>query len=134
MIDESRLIGSSLPRLMPTHAAAMALVIVASGYVPAQAYSQFTHEELIDIVWEDSIRPLLLRHYPGASEAALARAHSYAYGGCLLQDVGYYPFGRKYFSDLTHYVRTGDFVTSLLSNAGNINELSFALGAILHYV
>ena len=115
-------------------AALIILVSITLRHQTAQAYSQFTHEELIDIAWDDSIRPLLLQRYPGASEAALARAHSYAYGGCMLQDVGYYPLGKQYFSDLTHYVRTGAFVTSLLRNSRNIDELAFAIGAISHYV
>src|ERR1019366_2226299 len=32
----------------------------------------------------------------------------------MFQDLGYYPFGSKYFSDLVHYVRSGDFVRELL--------------------
>ena len=73
----------------------------------ASAYSQFTHEELIDLVWADSIQPLLLERYPGASDTALRRAHAFAYGGSLVQDIGYYPFGKRFFSNLAHYVRSG---------------------------
>ena len=100
----------------------------------AQAYSQFTHLALVDLLWSESIRPLLLHRYPGTKEDALARAHAYAYGGSLIQDVGYYPFGKTFFSDLGHHVRSGDFVVSLLRNAHDVNELAFAIGALSHYV
>jgi hypothetical protein len=93
-----------------------------------------THEELIDLAWNDSIRPLLLSSYPNTSEGALNEAHAYAYGGSAIQDMGYYPFGKEFFSDLTHYVRTGDFVASLFRNARNVNELAFAIGALSHYL
>ena len=98
------------------------------------AYSLFTHEQLIDLTWKGAIRPLLMQHFPGVSEDELRVAHSYAYGGCAIQDLGYYPFGAKFFSDLTHYVRTGDFIASLLRNAHSANEYAFALGALSHYV
>lgn len=101
---------------------------------PVQAYSVLTHEELIDLAWKDSIRPLLLSRYPGTSEAALQEAHAYAYGGSAIQDMGYYPFGKEFFSDLTHYVRTGDFIASLFRNARNVDELAFAIGALSHYL
>jgi hypothetical protein len=98
------------------------------------AYSVFTHEELIDLAWESSIRPILLARFPGATEEQLRIAHSYAYGGCAIQDMGYYPFGKEFFSNLTHYVRTGDFITWMFRNARNINELAFAIGALSHYL
>jgi hypothetical protein len=47
--------------------------------------------------------------------------------------MGYYPFGNKYFSDLVHYVRTGDFVSALITESTDINEYAFALGALAHY-
>ena len=98
------------------------------------AYSVFTHEELIDLAWNESIRPVLLARFPGATEEQLRIAHSYAYGGCAIQDMGYYPFGKKFFSNLTHYVRTGDFIVWMFRNAHNINELAFAMGALSHYL
>ena len=110
---------------------ALAIIIVP---VPAPAYSVLTHEELIDLAWNDSIRPLLVARFPGISEAALNEAHAYAYGGSAIQDMGYYPFGKQFFSNLTHYVRTGDFVASLFRNAHNANELAFAVGAMSHYL
>src|ERR1035441_4856670 len=47
--------------------------------------------------------------------------------------MGYYPFGSKYFSDLVHYVRSGDFVEALVRGAQDLDELAFALGALAHY-
>ncbi len=110
------------------------VVAIVAAPLPCPAYSVLTHEELIDLAWQDSIRPLLLSRYPGTSEAALAEAHAYAYGGSAIQDMGYYPFGKQFFSNLTHYVRSGDFVASLFRNARNVNELAFAIGALSHYL
>jgi len=100
----------------------------------ARAYSLLTHEQLVDLAWQDSIVPLLLSRYPGLTPAQLDEARAYAYGGCVIQDIGYYPFGDQNFSDLTHYVRTGDFVLNLFRNATNADELAFAIGALSHYV
>lgn len=100
----------------------------------AAAYSLLTHEQLIDLTWDDSIVPLLLNHYPNLTPAQLREARAYAYGGCVIQDIGYYPFGDRSFSNLTHYVRTGDFVVNLFRNATNANELAFAIGALSHYI
>ena len=97
------------------------------------AYSVLTHEELIDLAWNDSIRPLLLARFPGTTEQQLREAHAYAYGGSAIQDMGYYPFGKQFFSNLTHYVRSGDFVAWLLQNARTPDELAFAIGALSHY-
>jgi hypothetical protein len=101
---------------------------------PAFSYSVLTHEELIDLAWNDSIRPLLLARFPNATEAQLLEAHAYAYGGSAIQDMGYYPFGKPFFSNLTHYVRSGDFIAYLFRDARNINEYAFAIGALSHYV
>lgn len=123
------------PKRLPLISALIAAGAAGLGVpAPALAYSEFTHEELIDLAWNPSIRPLLLQHYPQTTEAGLERAHSFAYGGCLIQDLGYYPFGKKLFSDLTHYVRSGDFVKALLRNARNVDEFAFAIGALSHYV
>jgi hypothetical protein len=101
---------------------------------PAAAYSLLTHEQLIDLTWDKSIVPLLLSRYPTLTPAQLEHARAYAYGGCVIQDIGYYPFGDTFFSNLTHYVRTGDFVVNLFRNAGNPDELAFAIGALSHYI
>jgi len=99
-----------------------------------RAYSVLTHEELIDLAWNDSIQPLLLARFPGASGEQLREAHAYAYGGSAIQDMGYYPFGKPFFSDLTHYVRSGDFVAWLFHNARTMDEYAFAIGALSHYL
>ena len=101
---------------------------------PLAAYSTLTHEQLIDLTWKRSIVPLLLSRYPTLTPAQLEHARAYAYGGCVIQDIGYYPFGDRFYSDLTHYVRSGDFVVNLFRNAGNADELAFAVGALSHYI
>jgi hypothetical protein len=100
----------------------------------ANAYTLLTHEELIDLNWQNSIVPLLLSRYPNLTPAQLEEARAYAYGGCVIQDMGYYPYGDKSFSNLTHYVSSGDFVVNLFRNAHNADELAFAVGALSHYV
>jgi hypothetical protein len=100
----------------------------------ANAYALLTHEELIDLNWQNSIVPILLSSYPNLTPAQLEEARAYAYGGCVIQDMGYYPFGDKTFSNLTHYVRSGDFVVNLFRNAHSADELAFAVGALSHYV
>src|SRR5262245_18831325 len=99
----------------------------------ALPYSVLTHEEIVDLVWADQIRPLLLKQYPGLSDDQLREAHAYAYGGSVIQDLGYYPFGSRDFSNLVHYVRSGDFVLELLRQSQNANEYAFAMGALAHY-
>lgn len=100
----------------------------------ADAYSLLTHEQLIDLTWQSSIVPLLLSRYPTLTPEQIEHARAYAYGGCVIQDIGYYPFGDGNFSNLTHYVRSGDFVVNLFRNAGNADELAFAVGALSHYI
>jgi Zinc dependent phospholipase C len=98
-----------------------------------QAFSVLTHEAIIDSAWKDSIRPLLVQRFPNSTNDELRDAHAYAYGGSIIQDMGYYPFGSHLFSDLVHYVRTGDFVEALLRESKDLNEYAFALGALAHY-
>lgn len=105
----------------------LALPQVCSGY------SVLTHEEVVDLLWKDDIQPLLTKRFPSAGPEDLRKAHAFAYGGSLVQDMGYYPFGNKYFSDLTHYVRSGDFIVSLIHEATELDEYAFALGALAHY-
>ena len=113
-----------------------ALFLLAALFcaVNSDAYSVLTHQELIDLAWNDSIRPLLLARFPNATDEQLREAHAYAYGGSAIQDMGYYPFGKQFFSNLTHYVRSGDFVGWLLANAQTIDEYAFAIGALSHYL
>jgi hypothetical protein len=119
-------------RLLSIRALALLLgVLMCTG--GSFAYSVLTHEEIVDLVWTDEIRPLLLKRYPGLSEDQIKEAHAYAYGGAVIQDLGYYPFGSKDFSNLVHYVRSGDFVRELLLESTDVNEYAFALGALAHY-
>ena len=99
----------------------------------AQAYSVLTHEAIIDAAWNDVIQPALLKRFPASTPEELKNAHAFAYGGAIIQDMGYYPFGSKFFSDLVHYVRSGTFVETLLRDSSNLNEYAFAMGAMAHY-
>jgi hypothetical protein len=99
----------------------------------SHGYSVLTHEAIIDSVWDTSVRKLLLKRFPGATPEELEQAHAYAYGGCIIQDMGYYPFSSSLFSDLTHYVRSGDFIVALIRESQDLNEYAFALGALEHY-
>ena len=111
--------------------ALLLVTLMCSGGV--SAYSVLTHEEIVDLLWADEIRPLILKRYPGLSEEQIKEAHAYAYGGAVIQDLGYYPFGSVEFSNLVHYVRTGDFVRELLAQSNDADEYAFALGALSHY-
>jgi len=99
----------------------------------SHAYSILTHEALIDVNWEKVLLPLLKQKYPGSTEAELKEAHAYAYGGAVVPDMGYFPRGSKLFTNLIHYVRSGDFIMALLQDAQNLNEYAFALGVLCHY-
>jgi hypothetical protein len=110
----------------------LAILLLPTGRNCA-AYSVLTHEEVVDLLWKDNIVPLLKQRFPAATDDDLKKAHAYAYGGSVMPDMGYYPFGNKYFSDLTHYVRSGDLVVNLLKEASNVDEYAFALGALAHY-
>jgi hypothetical protein len=99
----------------------------------AKAYAVLAHEAIIDAVWETHIKPLLLARFPRSTEEQLSEAQAYAYGGSIIQDMGYYPYGSHFFSDLTHYVRSGDFVQALLSDSKDLDEYAFAVGALAHY-
>jgi hypothetical protein len=96
-------------------------------------YTVLSHEAIIDSVWDASLQKLLLKRFPGATPEELNQAHAYAYGGCIIQDMGYYPFSSRFFSDLTHYVRSGDFIAALIRESQDLNEYAFALGALEHY-
>ena len=109
------------------------LLIVLMCSSGSSAYSVLTHEEIVDLLWTSEIRPLLVARFPGLSEEQITEAHAYAYGGAVIQDLGYYPFGSREFSDLVHYVRSGDFVRELLIESQDVNEYAFALGALSHY-
>ena len=112
---------------------AIVLALWLSAPVSVHAYSVLAHESAIDEAWDRELRPLLLQRFPRATPEALERARSFAYGGSVIQDLGYYPFGNKFFSNLLHYARSGDFVTALLRDAQTVDEFAFALGALAHY-
>ena len=111
-------------------AALLTLLLFCTG---SHAYSVLTHEEIVDLLWTDEICPLLLNRFPALTEEQIKEAHAYAYGGAVIQDLGYYPFGSSEFSDLVHYVRSGDFVRELIAESQDANEYAFALGSLAHY-
>jgi zinc dependent phospholipase C len=126
---------SNFSRGHRANAAAIALLLFVQLLLPPAGYSYavLAHQALIDSTWESHIKPLLKARYPDATEAELSAAQAYAYGGSIIQDLGYYPHGSHFFSDLTHYVRSGDFVLALLRDAQNVYDYAFALGALSHY-
>ncbi len=134
MRTPSRTLGTMVNnwRLLAERVGTLLLIVLmcSSG---AAAYSVLTHEEIVDLLWTDDIRPLLLKRFPGLTEEQIKEAHAYAYGGAVIQDLGYYPFGSTQFSSLVHYVRSGDFVRELLLESADANEYAFALGALSHY-
>jgi len=113
-------------------AARIALLLLLSSSV-FYGYSVLTHEAIVDTLWDSSIQKMLLERFPMSTPEELEDAHAYVYGGCIIQDMGYYPFSSKLFSDLTHYVRSGDFVVALIRESQDLNEYAFALGALAHY-
>jgi hypothetical protein len=123
--------SGGLPLFSIPVACVLAMLLACSG--GASAYSVLTHEEIVDLLWTDTFRPLLLSRYSDLSEDQVKEAHAYAYGGAVIQDLGYYPFGAVEFSNLVHYVRSGDFVRELILESQNANEFAFALGALAHY-
>src|SRR5438552_17186565 len=119
---------------MTTHHASAALgLLVLLSCQNAYSYSVLTHEAIIDSTWDSAIKPLLLKRFPAATADDLTAAHAYAYGGSIIQDLGYYPFGSKFYSDLTHYVRSGDFIVSLIRESQDLNEYALSLGALSHF-
>jgi Zinc dependent phospholipase C len=101
--------------------------------LPLNAYSVLTHEAIIDSAWDQNIKPVLMKRFPDSTADELIKAHAYAYGGCIIEDMGYYPFGSKLFSDLLHYVRSGDFITNEIAASQDLDEYAFALGSLAHY-
>ena len=118
-------------KLKGKHLLVVILLLLCS--FKANAYSVLTHEALIDASWDKFIKPLLKLKYPAVTDNQLKEAHAYAYGGSLLADMGYYPFGSVYFTNLAHYVRSGDFVENLLEESQNVDEYAFAIGSLCHY-
>ena len=111
----------------------LAAMLLAAWPQPTEAYSILAHEAIIDAAWNTGLRALLLQRFPDATKEQLKDAHAYAYGGAIIQDLGYYPHGSHFFSDLTHYCRSGDFILALLQDSKDLNGYAFALGALSHY-
>src|SRR3954470_13853750 len=128
-------VANPLRKLFPSRILSLlcwgVILLVATPVL--HGYSVLTHEQIVDFAWDSHIRPLLLKRFPNLSEEDLRKAHAYAYGGAVIQDLGYYPFGSKDFSNLVHYVRSGDFVEQLIRDSQDANEYAFALGALAHY-
>ena len=114
-------------------AVSLCLIFCLACPKPSEAYSIMAHEAIIDAGWDISIKPLLLQRFPEATPEELKHAHGYAYGGAIIQDLGYYPHGSHFLSDLTHYCRSGDFILALLRDSQDLNGYAFALGALSHY-
>lgn len=123
---------SDHPRPVRIKIAVVFMLLILSG-AACHGYSVLSHQALIDSAWDVALKPLILKRFPDATPEQLKNAHSFAWGGAVIQDMGYYPFGSQLFSDLTHYVRSGDFVIALLKDSNDINEYAFALGAMAHY-
>src|ERR1700692_983314 len=114
-------------------AVVIALALILGLPSEAAAYAVLAHEAIIDSAWNTNIRPLLVKRFPNSTDEQLKEAHGYAYGGAIIQDMGYYPHGNFFFSDLTHYVRSGDFVQALIRDSQDVDGYAFALGALAHY-
>ena len=126
--------GGRTRRLFARSCALMIALLMSCVWpAPSAGYAVLAHEAIIDSAWDTNIRPLLLKRFPNATAEELKEAHGYAYGGAIIQDMGYYPHGNKFFSDLTHYVRSGDFVLALLRDSKDLDGYAFALGALSHY-
>jgi len=123
---------SHLPGVSRRRASFTVLLLLSFAHT-LHAYSVLAHEAIVDAAWDSSIKPLLLDRFPRATKDDLLHAHAYSYAGCILQDMGYYPFGSRFFSDLVHYVRSGDFIVNLVRGAQDVDEYAFALGALAHY-
>jgi hypothetical protein len=120
-----------LPLRFPRAARIVLLLLLSTSVF--YGYSVLTHEAIVDTLWDASIQKMLLARFPMSTPEELEEAHAYVYGGCIIQDMGYYPFSSKLFSDLTHYVRSGDFVIALIHESQDLNEYAFALGTLAHY-
>ena len=112
---------------------ALALLLVLLLPLRCAAYAVLSHEAIIDTVWDTNLKPLLLKRFPHSTPDELRTAHGYAYGGAIIQDMGYYPHGTHFFSDLTHYIRSADFILAMMHDSKDLNDYAFALGAMAHY-
>ena len=125
--------GSFSTQLLRARAVLLTLLFCFGCTVKTAAYAVLAHETIIDAVWDSHLRPLLLKRFPHTDLDELREAHGYAYGGAIIQDIGYYPHGSHFITGLMHYCRSGDFILALLRDSQNVNEYAFALGALSHY-
>lgn len=109
------------------------LVFFNCFFLETKAYSIISHQAVVDAAWKTSILPLLQKRFPAATDSVLKDAHAFAYGGSVAADMGYFPFGSALYSNLVHYVRSGDFVKALIDEAADVNEYAFAMGFLSHY-
>jgi hypothetical protein len=72
---------------------ACVLVLLLSWPLCCRAYSVLAHEAIVDSAWDTNIKPILRKRFPNATPDELRQAHGYAYGGAIIQDLGYYPHG-----------------------------------------
>ncbi len=120
-------------RLREALASVSVLALLLVNPEKMEAYSVTSHQAIIDVVWEPNIKPAIRKRFPNATAEEIDRGQAYAYGGAIIQDLGYYPYGSPFFSDLTHYIRSGDFILAMLRDSRDVYEYSFALGAMAHY-
>ena len=124
--------GGNCKRTIRSWCLILAVVLLVLSPSKGFSYAILAHQAIIDVVWESQLKPLLLQKYPNAGSEELIAAEAYAYGGSIIQDLGYYPYGNPFFSNLTHYVRSGDFVSALLRDSHDVYDYAFALGALSH--
>ena len=107
-----------------TRAAILFVTLLLVGWfsATAHAYSVLAHEVMIDAAWSGYLEPLIRARFPAATAAQIAASRAHAYGGSLIQDIGYYPFGSRFLSNLLHYARSGDFVEAIVSQARTPEE------------
>ena len=120
-------------RLREALALVSVLALLLVNPEETEAYSVTSHQAIIDVAWEPNIKPAIRKRFPNATAEEIDRGQAYAYGGAIIQDLGYYPYGSPFFSDLTHYIRSGDFILAMLRDSRDVYEYSFALGAMAHY-
>ena len=103
--------------------------------IPArcQAFSVVAHQTVVDQAWDGTLLPALRKRFPNTTQRELEDAYAYARGGSHLPDLGYFPLGNHLFTDLLHYVRTGDFYERAVKEARSAQEYAFALGMLAHY-
>src|SRR5258705_4449905 len=104
---KSKLIGQSSKVIGALRTGLFLLAVFFAARV-CPAYSVLTHEEIVDLLWQDQIQPLLKKQFPSATDEDLRKAHAYAYGGAPLQEIGALPLCQKQLSGPVYPVRRRD--------------------------